>query len=234
MSKIEEKIIDRYKKHITKLIKRKYFLLSEQEAKNKKFYLEKKSNTPENIAKIQKEIYANYSEIIESEIEIRVEQFVNSEKFKKSIESQSKLEKRKLSYKNLKQYQDFTINILQSFLDLMDEEVNKDKNLKKISKEEIKYILLLVFYKIINKIREGYKVKVGTLFYIWIEKRDVRVNLPSASKRIIEDRLIPKLKLCRSFGYEVFKSINKDNEAILTYYKEKLERFLLLLKLKRS
>ena len=91
------------------------------------------------------------------------------------------------------------------------QEVNSDKSECELSKEEIKYILLCLLYKVIDYLKEGYKIKFGTIFKIWLEKRDIRVNLPNVRNRIIEDRLIPKIELCRSFGYNLFQEINKDN-----------------------
>ena len=103
-----------------------------------------------------------------------------------------------------------------------------------LSKEEIKYILLCLLYKVIDYLKEGYKIKFGTIFKISLEQRDIRVNLPNVRNRIIEDRLIPKIELCRSFGYNLFQEINKDNAPIINYYRSKIERYLMLLKVKQS
>ena len=75
------------------------------------------------------------------------------------------------------------------------------------------------------------------LFTIFTQKRDIRVNLPDDKincERILEDRIIPKVKLCRAFDFKYFLEINKNNKAILNYYKEKAERYLMLLKIKKG
>ena len=63
--------------------------------------------------------------------------------------------------------------------------------------------------------------------------RDVRVNLPDEKiecSRILEDRIIPKIKLCKEFGRNYFMKINENNQAIINYYREKTERFLILIR----
>lgn len=76
----------------------------------------------------------------------------------------------------------------------------------------------------------GYRLKIGTILYIWLNKRDVRVNLPNVKSKIISDRLIPKIKLCNNFDRTLFLEINKNNQAIINYYKMKAERYLSLFK----
>lgn len=234
MNKKEEKIIKKYKNKISTLIRHKYKKISEQEAKQKKIYLENSEYNKKSLNDLKKEIYATYSDIIEEEIKIKVEEYINSDRFKQTLKAEEKISKRKLSYKSLKQYQEFNLNIPKYFLDELYKEVNKNISEPGITVEEIKYILLLTMYKMIDCLKNGFKIKIGTICHIWFEKRDMRINLPNIKDRILENRLVPKIKLCKSFDYELFKEINKDNQAILNYYKQKIERWLILLKIKNG
>lgn len=230
--KIKEKVLNKYSRNIAKFIKNKYKKISLKEAKEKKIYLDSSQNMRKNINEIAKNIYETYLPIIEQETSMKIEEFVLSEEFQKAILNEEKLSKRSLSYKNLKQYKKFPINIPSSFIDLMYDEVNKDISEPNIPKDEIKYILLLILYKIIQSIVNGIKIKIGTFAYIWCDIRDIRVNLPDVKNRILSNRFVPKIKLCRKFDYDLFKEINKDNDAIMNYYKAKVDRFLMLLKIK--
>lgn len=231
MDKIEEKVLKSYRDNISRIIRRKYRKKALLEARSKKMYFPVGENNRDIIKNLTNDIYATYTVIIESEIEVLVSEFKNSEKFQKAINAEKELSKKKLNFKSLKKYQEFKINIDKKFLKLLYEEVNSDDQIK-ISIEEIQYIILLIFYKIIDYIKNGYKVKVGTIFNIWLDKRDMRINLPDVKNHLLENRIVPKLKLCKGFSYNLFNAINKDNEAIINYYKAKMERFLMLLKIK--
>ena len=65
---------------------------------------------------------------------------------------------------------------------------------------------------------------------IWLDQRDIRINLPEIKERILSDRLIPKIALGSAFSYKLFQAINEDNVAIMNYYQSKMERFLMLIK----
>lgn len=232
MNKIEEKICKEYRTKISKLVRSKYKKIAHNDAVSRKIYLEAEENSRKKIQELARQIYQTYEHLIDTEIESRFNDFVSSPKFKESVNREIDLQNKKLSYKSLKRYQDFKIGIDKSFIKAMLDEVNVDGE-PEINEEELKYILLLILYKIIDYIRDGYKIKISTLCTIWIEKRDFRVNLPDVKSRILEDRLMPKLKLCKKFSYELFNEINKDNKAIINYCKAKLERFLILLKIKQ-
>lgn len=231
--KAEQKVYNKYKREISKIIRAKYKRKAHEEAKIKKIYFKSGENVRKKIDEISQELYKTYLPIIEEEIDIRLNEFLNSEKFKKAVKAENDLIKKKLNYKSLKKYQEFEININNTFLKNLYQEVNNCDDIE-ITEEEIKYILLSIFYKIIDYIKDGYVVKIGTVFKIWLDKRDVRVNLPDVRTRILEDRLIPKIELCKTFGYKLFHSINIDNKAIMNYYKAKMDRFLMLLKVKQS
>lgn len=230
MNKIEEKVLKKYKKEISRIIKNKYRKKARNEADKQKFYLLASSNMRKPIANLANEIYKTYIPIIEEEIENKVNFFLESEKFKKSVEAENEINKKKLSCKSLKKFQEFEININNTLLDNLVSEINSDIAETSMSKEEVKYILLSIMYKIIDYIKSGYKVKIGTMMSIWLNKRDVRVNLPDVANRILEDRLIPKISLGKTFNYNLFQTINEDNIAIMNYYQAKMERFLKLIK----
>ena len=230
MDKIEEKVIKKYKKEITRVIKNKYKTRAENEAKEQKFCLKASGNMRKPISELAKDIYHTYMPIIQEEIEIKVNQFLESKQFKKNIELERKIDKKKVSCKSLKKFKEFEIGISPSLLENLLVEVNKNQAETPLTQEELKYILLSIIYKIIDYVKNGFKVKVGTMFTIWLDKRDVRVNLPDVNTRILEDRLIPKVALCNTFKQELFQTINKDNDALVNYYKAKLERFLMLIK----
>ena len=115
-------------------------------------------------------------------------------------------------------------------MDNLLQEINSDTKEPEISREEVKYILLSILYKIIDYLKEGYKIKIGTMMSIWLDQRDIRINLPEVKERILSDRLIPKIALGSAFSYKLFQAINEDNVAIINYYQAKMERFLMLIK----
>lgn len=228
MANVEEKVLNKYRKNIARVIKNKYRRKSKIEAKKNKFQLSDKGNMRDSINDFAKDIYQTYLPIIQEEIENKVNTFKESDEYKNAILAEINVSKKKVNCRSLKKFQEFEISIGNDILNKITEEVNKNND--SISKEEVKYILLSIFYKIIDYLKLGYKIKIGTMMSIWLDKRDVRINLPDAKKRILEDRLIPKIKLGNSFDYNLFQSINKDNKAIMNYYKTKMERFLNLMK----
>lgn len=230
MNKIEEKVLKKYKKEISRIIKNKYKKKSRIDADKQKFYLSSAKNMRKPISELAKDIYKTYLPIIDIEIENKVNIFLESEQFKKAVEAEISVNKKKLSCKSLKKFQEFEIGISNSLLERLMIEVNSNTAEVPMEKEEIKYILLSIMYKIIDYIKEGYRVKIGTMMSIWLNKRDIRINLPDVKKRILEDRLMPKIALCRTFGYNLFQIINEDNTAIMNYYQAKMERFLKLIK----
>lgn len=230
MNKIEEKVLKKYKKEISRIIKNKYKKKSRVEADKQKFYLSSAKNMRKPISELAKDIYKTYIPIIDIEIENKVNDFLESEKFRKAVEAETTINKKKLSCKSLKKFQEFEIGISNSLLEKLIIEINSNSAETPIEKEEVKYILLSIMYKIIDYLKEGYRVKIGTMMSIWLNKRDVRVNLPDVKQRILEDRLMPKISLCRTFGYNLFHTINEDNIAIMNYYQAKMERFLKLIK----
>lgn len=230
MNKVEEKILKKYKKEISRIIKNKYKKKAKNEADKQKFYLSATNNMRKSISDLAKEIYKTYIPIVEEEIENKVNLFLESNKFEKAVIAETEINKKKISCKSLKKFQEFEIGINNSLLEKLIAEVNSDIAETPMSKEEVKYILLSIMYKIIDYIKAGYKIKIGTMMSIWLNKRDVRVNLPDVQNRILEDRLIPKISLCRTFGYNLFQIINEDNTAIMNYYQAKMERFLKLIK----
>lgn len=230
MNKVEEKVLKKYKKEISRIIKNKYKKKAKNEADKQKFYLSATNNMRKSISDLAKEIYKTYIPIVEEEIENKVNLFLESNKFEKAVIAETEINKKKISCKSLKKFQEFEIGINNSLLEKLIAEVNSDIAETPMNKEEVKYILLSIMYKIIDYIKAGYKIKIGTMMSIWLNKRDVRVNLPDVQNRILEDRLMPKISLCRTFGYNLFQIINEDNTAIMNYYQAKMERFLKLIK----
>lgn len=233
MDKLEQKVLKKYKQRITKIIKSKYKDKSLNEAEKQKYCLSATKNMRKSINDLAKDIYQTYLPIIEEEVENRVEKFKNSDRFQKAIQAEKLINKKKISCKSLKKYQEFEIGINNTLLENLVNEVNSDISEPEMSKEEVKYILLSILYKIIDYIKDGYKVKIGTMMSIWLDQRDIRVNLPEVANRIISDRLIPKIALGKSFSYKLFQTINHDNTAIMNYYQAKMERFLMLIKKKK-
>lgn len=230
MDKIEEKVLKKYKREISRIIKNKYRNKSQTEAEQQKYCLSATSNMRKSISILAQDIFKTYLPIIEEEINAKVERFKQSDKFQKAIQAELKVNKKKISCKSLKKFQEFEIGINSSLLDNLLQEVNSDTKEPEISREEVKYILLSILYKIIDYLKEGYKIKIGTMMSIWLDQRDIRVNLPEVKERILSDRLIPKIALGSAFGYKLFQAINEDNVAIMNYYQTKMERFLMLIK----
>lgn len=226
MGKIEDRVIGKYRKEITRIIRSKYRKKSLEEARQNKFYLKSSKNMRKPITELANDIYQTYLPIIEEEINSKIESFIGSEKYIKAINSETAINKKKVSCKSLKKFQEFEIGINNTLLDRVIKELN-DEN---ISREEVKYIILSILYKIIDYLKLGYKIKLGTLLTIWLDTRDIRINLPDVKSRILEDRLVPKIKLCNTFGYNLFQEINKDNTALINYYRAKMERFLNLMR----
>lgn len=230
MDKIEEKVLKKYKREISRIIKNKYRNKSQIEAERQKYCLTATNNMRKSISALAQDIFKTYLPIIEEEINAKLEKFRQSDKFQKAIQAELKVNKKKISCKSLKKFQEFEIGINNSLLDNLLQEINSDTKEPEISREEVKYILLSILYKIIDYLKEGYKIKIGTMMSIWLDQRDIRINLPEVKERILSDRLIPKIALGSAFSYKLFQAINEDNVAIINYYQAKMERFLMLIK----
>lgn len=230
MDKIEEKVLKKYKREISRIIKNKYRNKSQIEAERQKYCLTATNNMRKSISALAQDIFKTYLPIIEEEINAKLEKFRQSDKFQKAIQAELKVNKKKISCKSLKKFQEFEIGINNSLLDNLLQEINSDTKEPEISREEVKYILLSILYKIIDYLKEGYKIKIGTMMSIWLDQRDIRINLPEIKERVLSDRLIPKIALGSAFGYKLFQAINEDNVAIMNYYQAKMERFLMLIK----
>lgn len=230
MDKIEEKVLKKYKREISRIIKNKYRNKSQIEAERQKYCLTATNNMRKSISALAQDIFKTYLPIIEEEINAKLEKFRQSDKFQKAIQAELKVNKKKISCKSLKKFQEFEIGVNNSLLDNLLQEINSDTKEPEISREEVKYILLSILYKIIDYLKEGYKIKIGTMMSIWLDQRDIRINLPEIKERILSDRLIPKIALGSAFSYKLFQAINEDNVAIMNYYQAKMERFLMLIK----
>jgi len=230
MDKIEEKVLKKYKREISRIIKNKYRNKSQIEAERQKYCLTATNNMRKSISALAQDIFKTYLPIIEEEINTKLEKFRQSDKFQKAIQAELKVNKKKISCKSLKKFQEFEIGVNNSLLDNLLQEINSDTKEPEISREEVKYILLSILYKIIDYLKEGYKIKIGTMMSIWLDQRDIRINLPEVKERILSDRLIPKIALGSAFSYKLFQAINEDNVAIMNYYQAKMERFLMLIK----
>lgn len=230
MDKIEEKVLKKYKREISRIIKNKYRNKSQIEAERQKYCLTATNNMRKSISALAQDIFKTYLPIIEEEINAKLEKFRQSDKFQKAIQAELKVNKKKISCKSLKKFQEFEIGINNSLLDNLLQEINSDTKEPEISREEVKYILLSILYKIIDYLKEGYKIKIGTMMSIWLDQRDIRINLPEIKERVLSDRLIPKIALGSAFSYKLFQAINEDNVAIMNYYQAKMERFLMLIK----
>ena len=81
-----------------------------------------------------------------------------------------------------------------------------NKNIRQFTREEIQYLTLITLYGIINYIKQGFVIKIGTCLKFISKTRDVRINLPDekTNSRILEDRIIPKVELCKEFGRKYF------------------------------
>lgn len=85
------------------------------EAKLKKIYLQNDVDVRKEINNIANQIYTTYLPLIEEEINIKSVEFLNSEGFKKSVSAELELNKKKLSCKALKKFQEFEIHIPNNF-----------------------------------------------------------------------------------------------------------------------
>lgn len=235
---IEKCLKKKYLKRITNIVKRKYKNICNTELKNKEFYFEKgKKSVSEQ--KIKEQILKSYEPIIEQEIKYLYENIINSDTYQNALENEEKLQLNRLHYKNLKEYQKFPIHIPESFIDailnkLCDASASSERA---FSREEVQYLTLITLYGIIDYIKQGFEIKIGTCLKFFSKTRDVRINLPDEKiecSRILEDRIIPKIKLCKEFGRNYFMKINENNQAIINYYKEKTERFLILIRNKKE
>ena len=214
-------------------VSRKYKKIASEEANSKKIYFNKEDCSKQ-LLKLKKDIYNSYSAMIEDEISSRLLRITKSDKFSRAVNAERELSKKTLHYKAIKKYQRLPIHISDSFIDELYHEVNKDViDADLIKREELRYLTLLIFYGIIDSIKQGLIVKFGTVCRLWCNKRDFVSNLP-IDNRIKYDRMFPKLKLCSSFDTSLFRIINKDNESIINYYKAKAERLLILLKVKNA
>lgn len=227
MNKYENKVYQKYKKFITRSVIRTYRNMAKREAQSKKIYLDD-VNVNKQIKEIERQIFETYSALIEDEIKYRLEKVMASEKYKLAIIREKELSKKNLSYKSLKMYRECPINISPRFLEILSEEMGEHN----ISPQNIKYLTLVILYGILKKIKEGVRIKFCNLFYIWAEKRDFICNLPDTEQRIMPDRIIPKFKFSKAFDRKMFHKLNEDNEAILEFYRQKTERFLMYLGLK--
>ena len=235
---IEKALERKYLKRITRTVRNKYRRLCDAELENKSFYFEKgKKIESENIFRSQ--IMKSYEPLIEQEIKYLYENIVSSNAYKTALENEEKLQLNRLHYKNLKEYQKFPIHIPDNFIKDIVDELNRSigSSVREFTAEEVKYLTLISLYGIIDYIKQGFEVKIGTCLKFLSKTRDVRVNLPDEKiecKRILEDRIIPKIQLCKEFGRNYFMKINENNQAIINYYKEKTERFLILIRNKNK
>lgn len=234
MKYIRDRIRQKYLKMIRKSVINKYKKKALNEAMASKMYLDKEDNSRQ-LGFLKRQIYQTYMPIIDEEINYRLNEILNSPRFDKAVEAEKALGKKTLHYKSLRRYQQQPIHITDDFLNLLSLEVNKDAPSDDIiSINELRYLTLTILYAIIDYIKDGYRIKFGTLFRIWCEKRDFISNLPLVNGKIKEDYLFPKVKLCKAFDNVLFNKINEDNEAIMNYYKAKMERLLILLKIKKA
>ena len=234
---IEKSLQRKYLKRITRTVKNKHKRLCDIELKNKEFYFEKGKKV-QSEQKICKEILKSYEPLIQQEIEYLYQNILDSDSYKIALENEEKLQLNRLHYKNLKEYQIFPIHVPEDFIEeiLIEINSNLNKSIRQFTKEEIQYLTLITLYGIINYIKQGFVIKIGTCLKFISKTRDVRVNLPDekTNSRILEDRIIPKVELCKEFGRKYFMKINENNEAIMNYYKEKVERFLILIRSKNN
>ena len=235
---IEKALQKKYLKRITNMVKNKYKRLCNTELKNKEFYFEKgKKHISEQ--EMRSQILKSYEPLIEQEIKYLYENIINSDTYQNALKNEEKLQLNRLHYKNLKEYQKFPIHIPESFIDAILNELccTCATSERPFSREEVQYLTLITLYGIIDYIKQGFEIKIGTVLKFLSKTRDVRVNLPDEKiecSRILEDRIIPKIKLCKEFGRNYFMKINENNQAIINYYREKTERFLILIRNKKE
>lgn len=235
---IEKSLRKKYLKRITNVVKNRYRKIAESEIKDKDFYLEK-GDTYNKKNKLVSDILKSYEPLILQEIEYRYSEIVNSESYKTALEREQSVLNNRLHHKNLKEYKEFPIHVQDEFQQalLLDINNNLTASDRPFTLDEIKYLTLITLYGIIHYIKNNFIVKVGTCLTFFTKQRDIRINLPDDKidcDRILEDRIIPKVKLCKTFGHEYFLKINEGNKAIFDYYREKVERFLILIKVKKT
>lgn len=235
---IEKALLKKYLKRITNTVRNKYKRLCDTELKNKEFYFDKGKKYAEE-QEIRIQILKSYEPLIEQEIKYLYENIINSDTYQNALKNEEKLQLNRLHYKNLKEYQKFPIHIPESFIEAILSELCGicETSERSFTPEEIQYLTLITLYGIIDYIKQGFEIKIGTALKFLSKTRDVRVNLPDEKiecSRILEDRIIPKIKLCKEFGRNYFMKINENNQAIINYYKEKTERFLILIRNKKE
>ena len=235
---IEKGLQKKYLKRITNTVKNKYKRLCDTELKNKEFYFEKGKKTVSE-QEMRAQILKSYEPLIEQEIKYLYENIINSNTYQSALKSEEKLQLNRLHYKNLKEYQKFPIHIPESFIEAILNElyISCASSERPFTSEEVQYLTLITLYGIIDYIKQGFEIKIGTCLKFLSRTRDVRVNLPDEKiecSRILEDRIIPKIQLCKEFGRNYFMKINENNQAIINYYKEKTERFLILIRNKKE
>ena len=234
MSKeLENKVIEEETAKIRKRVLNKYKRMAKEEIKNHKIFLDKTPELKEQIQELQDRLLQEYQEIIEQEIEEKVKKFKKSKRFVDQLRKKIRSTLNIPTLKQIKKCQKLPIRIPKDFILLLQKEVNKDCSEKDILDiQEIEYITMNVLFAIIKRMIDGFKVKIGTICRLWVDKRDIIINFPEVQNRIQEDRLIPKMELCKIFDNQFFKRLNTKNEAIINYYKQKTERMLILLKVK--
>ena len=237
-TEIEKSLQKKYLKRITNTVKNKYKRLSESELRNKEFYFEKGKQF-EKMKEIKQAIFKSFEPLIEQEIAMNYKEVLTSDSYKKALENEEKILYNVLHYRNLKEYQRFPIHIPEDFIDaiIKESEGSLSDDIRPFGYEEVQYLTLITLYAIIDYIRQGFTIKIGTMLKFLSKTRDIRVNLPDEKiecSRILEDRVIPKIELCREFGRNYFMKINENNQAILDYYREKTERFLILIRSKKD
>ena len=235
---IEKGLQKKYLKRITNTVKNKYKRLCDTELKNKEFYFEKGKKTVSE-QEMRAQILKSYEPLIEQEIKYLYENIINSDTYQNALKNEEKLQLNRLHYKNLKEYQKFPIHIPESFIDAILNELCSAcaTSERPFTSEEVQYLTLITLYGIIDYIKQGFEIKIGTCLKFLSKTRDVRVNLPDEKiecSRILEDRIIPKIQLCKEFGRNYFMKINENNQAIINYYREKTERFLILIRNKKG
>ena len=235
---IEKGLQKKYLKRITNTVRNKYKRLCDTELKNKEFYFDKGKKTISE-QEFRAQILKSYEPLIEQEIKYLYENIINSHTYQNALKNEEKLQLNRLHYKNLKEYQKFPIHIPESFIEAILNELcgTCATSERPFTSEEVQYLTLITLYGIIDYIKQGFEIKIGTALKFLSRTRDVRVNLPDEKiecSRILEDRIIPKIQLCKEFGRNYFMKINENNQAIINYYKEKTERFLILIRNKKD
>jgi len=202
-SEIRKNLESKYKKRVSNFVRNKYKNLAISEVQNKRMYLDK-GRSADKLKEIEREIYESYEPLILEEISDKLDRIFNSKEYAYALEQAEKANRNRLHYKCLYDYQKFPVSVPTSFIEQIKEYLNSDLDTGEYeyTYEELMYLTLLTIYAIIDCIRQSLTVKIGTIFTIFTQKRDIRINLPDEKincERILEDRIIPKVKLCRSF-----------------------------------